>query len=166
MRPLMPLARLAVMGLLVLAACSSAPTKSRVRLAPQRSEGWQPDWGEASAYGFTPGNPIHVGGGPSGQRAFLEALTGPNGEPLAWRRLGSCCEFETPNGLMGLGLLDMYEVTYEGMEQSVILYLDMYDSAPVTAPAGFVLPEGREPEQEQGEPRAPPPASKPKIIEL
>lgn len=163
MRPLMPLARLAVMGLLVLAACSSAP-KPRVRPAPQHSEGWQPDWGEEGAYGFTPGNPIHVGGGPGGQRAFLETLTGPHGEPLAWRRLGSCCEFETPNGLMGLGLLDMYEVTYEGLEQSVILYLDMYDSEPVTAPAGFVLPEGHD--TEQAKPHAPTPASKPKIIEL
>jgi hypothetical protein len=163
MRPSMPLARLAVVGLLVLAACSSAP-KSRVRPAPRHSEGWQPAWGEEGGYGFTPENPIHVGGGPSGQRAFLEALRGPNGEPLAWRRLGSCCEFETPNGLMGLGLLDLYEVTYEGLAQPVILYLDMYDSGPLAAPAGFVLPEGQA--VEQAEPHAPPPSSKPKIIEL
>ena len=134
MRPLMPL-RLAVVGLLVLAACSSAPKTRRVHSAPQHSEGWQPDWGEVGAYGFTPANPIHVGGGPGGQRAFLEALTGPHGEPLAWRRLDSCCVFETPNGMMGLGLLDLYEVMYEGLERPVILYLDMYDSAPVTAPA-------------------------------
>ncbi|KFE68381.1 hypothetical protein [Hyalangium minutum] len=151
----MPGVRLAVMGLLVLAACSSAP-KAHVRPAPRHTEGWQPAWGEEGAYGFTPENPIHVGGGPSGQHAFLEALRGANGEPLAWRRLGSCCEFETPNSFMGMGLLDLYEVTYEGLEKPVILYLDMYDSGPVAAPAGFLLPEGHE--------TAPP--GKPKVIEL
>src|SRR4051794_36005978 len=104
----MPLARLAVMGLLMLAACSSTP-KLPTRPPPGPAEGWQPAWGQEGAYGFSRENPIHVGGGPAGQRAFLEALRGPDGQPLAWRRLGSCCEFETPNGLMGLGLLDLYE---------------------------------------------------------
>jgi hypothetical protein len=159
----MVLARLAVMGLLVLAACSSAP-EVRPRPPPlEHSERWQPTWGQEGAYGFSPENPIHVGGGPAGQRAFLEALRGPDGQPLAWRRLGSCCEFETPNGLMGLGLLDLYEVTYEGLEQPVILYLDMYDSGPVAAPAGFLLPEM---EGGQGEPAPQVPPKKPKVIEL
>ena len=137
----MPLFRLAALGLLVLAACSSTPKARR----------------EPGSYGFSPENPIHVGGGPDGQHAFLETLRGPDGEPLAWRRLGSCCEFETPNGIMGFGLLDMYEVTYEGLERSVILYLDMYESGPVMAPAGFMLP---------GEERPEAPRGKPKIIEL
>ena len=135
-----------------------------MRPPPEHSEGWQPAWGQEGAYGFSPENPIHVGGGPAGQRSFLEALRGPAGQPLAWRRLGSCCEFETPNGLMGLGLLDLYEVTYEGLDQPVILYLDMYDSGPAAAPAGFLLPEGNDEEHEETAP--PSPRSKPKIIEL
>jgi hypothetical protein len=65
---------------------------------------------------------------------------------------------------MGLGLLDLYEVTYEGLEQPVILYLDMYDEGPVAAPAGFLLPEAEEEATEEATP--PVPRSKPKIIEL
>jgi len=159
----MPLARLAVMGLLFLAACSSTP-KAPARPPGVHAEGWQPAWGHEGAYGFSPDNPIHVGGGPEGQHAFLETLRGPEGQPLAWRRLGSCCEFQTPNGLMGLGLLDLYEVTYEGLEQPVILYLNMYDSGPVAAPAGFLLPESMGGPSEEAAPPAPP--SKPKVIEL
>jgi hypothetical protein len=160
----MRLDRLALMGLLVLTACSSAPKAHRRPPPSAHAEGWQPAWGQEGAYGFSPENPIHVGGGPTGQRAFLEALRGPEGQPLAWRRLGSCCEFETPNGLMGLGLLDLYEVTYEGLEQPVILYLNMYDSGPVAAPAGFLLPESNEAEAEVPVPQEP--RSKPKVIEL
>ncbi len=142
----MLLARFIPLGLLVLAACSST---SKVAMRAPASP-------EAEAYGFSPTNPIHVGGGPAGQRVFLDALRGPEGQPVAWRRLGSCCEFETPNGLMGFGLLDLYEVMHEDMDRPVILYLDMYDSEPVTAPAGFTL----SPEACQEAP------SKPAVIEL
>jgi hypothetical protein len=159
----MLLNRLTVMGLLVLAACSSTP-EARSRPSLEHLERWQPAWGHEGAYGFSPENPIHVGGGPEGQRAFLEALRGSGGQPLAWRRLGSCCEFETPNGLMGLGLLDLYEVTYEGLEQPVILYLDMYDAGPVAAPAGFLLPDSGDAGGEVPVHQAP--RSRPKVIEL
>jgi hypothetical protein len=152
----MSLSRLAVLASLVLAACSSTP-KARPQGAQAYFDGWQQAVDAPESYGFTPENPIHVGGGPEGQQAFLEMLRGPEGQPLAWRRLGSCCEFETPNGLMGLGLLDLYEVTYEGLDRPIILYLDMYESGPVMAPLGFTLP---------GEERPDVPRSKPRIIEL
>jgi hypothetical protein len=152
----MPLTRLAALGLLLVAACSST-SKARPHNSQAQSEGWQQAVDVPDSYGFSPENPIHVGGGPHGQRAFLETLRGPDGQSLAWRRLGSCCEFETPNGIMGFGLLDLYEITYEGMERPVILYLDMYESGPVMAPVGFTLPS----EEGPGAPRG-----KPKIIEL
>jgi hypothetical protein len=90
-------------------------------------------------YGIVPENPVRIGGGPSGERAYLGALRGPRGEPVVSRRLGSCCEFETPNGFGGMGLLDLYEVTYEGLDAPVRLYLDMYDEDEVHAPPGFFL---------------------------
>jgi hypothetical protein len=152
----MPLTRLAALGLLLLAACSST-SKARPRNSQAHSEGWQQAVDVSDSYGLSPENPIHVGGGPEGQHSFLETLRGPEGQPLAWRRLGSCCEFETPNGIMGFGLLDLYEVTYEGLERPVILYLDMYESGPVMAPVGFTLPGEEGPEAPRG---------KPKIIEL
>lgn len=102
----------------------------------------------AADYGYTESNAIKVGGedytnGPIFEREYLNRLTGPNGEEISYERTGSCCGFETENGIMGNGMLDMYEVTYEGLKEPVILYLNMYDphkGAPM-APKGFLLKE-------------------------
>lgn len=40
-------------------------------------------------YGYTQGNPVRVGGGPSRERAFLDNLRGPNGEKVTYTRLSS-----------------------------------------------------------------------------
>lgn len=94
-------------------------------------------------YGLTPENAVRTGGGhASGVRnehRYLRSLTGPYGEELTYNRLGSCCHFETPNGMGGIGLLDMYEVTYEGLKEPIIIYLDLYDYAPLQAPVGFKI---------------------------
>lgn len=100
----------------------------------------------AADYGYSEAKPILVGGedytkGPRYERAYLDQLTGPNGEEISYKRTGSCCQFETENGIMGGGMLDIYEVTYEGLEEPVILYLNMYDpnSGEIVAPRGFKL---------------------------
>lgn len=100
----------------------------------------------AADYGYTEAKPILVGGadinnGPRYERAYLDRLTGPNGEEISYKRTGSCCQFETENGFMGGGMLDTYEVTYEGLEEPIILYLNMYDPNPgaTVAPRGFKL---------------------------
>jgi len=88
-------------------------------------------------------NPIKVGGdensGPSNERRFLNALAGPNGEKISYTRKGSCCHFETPNGFMGGGLLDMYEITWPGQKKPVMLYINMYDPGELKCPVGFTL---------------------------
>lgn len=101
----------------------------------------------SKGYGYTEEDPIKVGSeqindGPANERAYLDNLTGPNGEPISYSRIGSCCEFETENSPFGGGLLDKYEITYEGIEEPVILYLNMYDpdeDGKVEAPEGFKL---------------------------
>ena len=95
-------------------------------------------------YGYTQKNAIKVGGvksneGPLNERRFLNALLGPNGESTSYNRRGSCCSFETPNGIMGGGLLDMYEVTYAGLEKPIVLYINMYDFGILKAPKGFTF---------------------------
>lgn len=100
-------------------------------------------------YGYSQDNPIKVGteninDGPSNERAYLDLLTGPNGEAISYDRLGSCCEFETENSPFGGGLLDRYEIEYEGLEEPIVLYLNMYDPDPdgnVQAPKGLKLRE-------------------------
>ena len=100
-------------------------------------------------YGYTAEDPIRCGGdegirsGPARERDYLNRLRGPNGEDVGFMRQGSCCHFETPNGILGTGLLDMYEVWYDGIDEPVILYLNMYDphEGEVVAPQGFLLAE-------------------------
>jgi hypothetical protein len=95
---------------------------------------------DADSYGYAQSNPIKTGKGPSGERAYLDRLTGPNGEKVKYERLGSCCPFKTKNGLLdNTGMLDKYEVTYEGLGKKVILYLNMYDEDKLMAPKGFIL---------------------------
>jgi hypothetical protein len=87
-----------------------------------------------TGYGYTPEDPIKVGGGIKGEHEYLRGLRGPQGQELRYVRRGSCSA-PPPGG----GLLDMYEVTYDGLEQPVMLYLDMYRRAEPRAPAGFHL---------------------------
>ena len=96
------------------------------------------------AYGYTEKKPIMVGGGttegPKNERRFLNALAGPKGEQISYQRLGSCCHFYTKNGsYKNTGLLDMYEISYEGLETPIKLYINMYDSDVLKVPVGFTL---------------------------
>lgn len=147
-------ARLVSLGLLALTACASPGTSTPGALAPARHV---LNARAETTYGYHPKDPIRVGNGPDGERAYLEALRGPEGQLVVSRRLGSCCEFETPNGFQGVGLLDVYEVTYEGLDEPARLYLDMYDADEVRAPEGFFL------KGERGDENVPPTQ---KVIEL
>ena len=93
-------------------------------------------------YGFTKANPIKVGGAPDrtgsrNEQMYLHALRGPEGQPIRFERTGSCCQFETPNGIGGGGMLDIYEVAYEGLKRPLELYINMYDHEAPKAPVGF-----------------------------
>jgi len=96
------------------------------------------------SYGYSAENPIKIGGedlmlGPYLQRLFLNSIAGPDGQPLKYMRVGSCCTFQTEKGINGVGLLDKYQITWEGQDQPVILYLNMYDTGAVLAPVGFTV---------------------------
>lgn len=147
-------ARLVSLGLFALAACASPGTSVPGALAPARHV---VNARAETTYGYHPKDPIRVGNGPDGEHAYLEALRGPEGQVVVSRRLGSCCEFETPNGFHGWGMLNVYEVTYEGLDEPTRLYLDMYDAGEVRAPEGFML------KGQSGEENAPPSQ---KVIEL
>lgn len=89
-------------------------------------------------------NPIMVGGvvdskGPQNERAYLDLLAGPNGEEISYERIKSCCSFKSEHGFMGKGLLDVYEIKYEGLKKQVLLYINMYDYQKLYAPVGFTI---------------------------
>jgi hypothetical protein len=86
-------------------------------------------------YGYTKDRPIQVGGsplyGPARQRRYLSALRGPKGETLSFERGGS-----TP-GADPDTILDIYSVTYAGLETPLRLYLDLYHYTEPFAPQGL-----------------------------
>ena len=98
-------------------------------------------------YGHVPEKPVMVGNGgdfmngPQYEQRFLNSLAGPKGEALSWRRRGSAHPFATENAPLpfGGGMLDVYEVTYPGLGEPILLYLNMYDSDLLLAPVGFAV---------------------------
>jgi hypothetical protein len=89
------------------------------------------------AFAVTRDHAIQVGGGAlyvaARERRYLDALRGPMGEVLAYKRTGSL-----PLDREGRTILDAYEITYPGLEKPIVFYLDGYhfDDA-LTAPKGF-----------------------------
>ena len=126
---------------LLACSCSNAKrtTSSRPPVAAER-EFRLKGIAEDSTYGYSDKNPVKVGGGPSNERRFFDALLGPGGEAVTYGRIGSCCAFKTKNGLIGdMGLLDKYEVSYRGLAKPLIIYINMYDADDLKAPLGFTI---------------------------
>jgi len=94
-------------------------------------------------YAYSPEKPVKVGGiteGPKNERRFLNALCGPNGEPIKYIRQGSCCHFKSDKALFGdMAPLDIYEIQYTGLKQKKFIYINMYDSDTLMVPVGLKL---------------------------
>lgn len=95
-------------------------------------------------YGFTQEFPVKAGtgpfGGPANQRAYLELLRDPKGNPVKFERLGSCCQYSSPNGLMGYAMLDKYKISYTdaaGAAMTAVVYISFYDYEEPMILAGF-----------------------------
>jgi len=73
------------------------------------------------------------------QPRFLKALAGPKGEKITYKKLENCCPFPTKKNEMGVGMLDVYELTWEGQTKPVKLYLNIYEKGYVRVPVGLTL---------------------------
>lgn len=85
-------------------------------------------------YGYSEANAIQVGGSPlygaARQRRYLDTLRGPDGQVIQYKRAG---QWRAPDGT----ILDRYDITYEGLEKSITLFLDWYHFNTPLAPKGF-----------------------------
>lgn len=70
-------------------------------------------------------------------KRFLDALTGPNGEKISYKKMESCCPFPSARTEMGAGLLDIYEISYPGIAKPVQLYFNNYSKGNLLVPMGF-----------------------------
>ncbi|HEX8328376.1 MAG TPA: hypothetical protein VF629_12600 [Hymenobacter sp.] len=93
-------------------------------------------------YGYTPQNPVRVGGGRSAgmrnQLRYLNALKGPQVQAVTYERQASCCPFKTRRGVVdNTALIDVYAVSWTGKATPVTLYINMYRGGKLLAPQGF-----------------------------
>lgn len=73
------------------------------------------------------------------QKYFLNALAGPKGEKITYKKLENCCPFPTKTSDMGAGFLDVYELSWEGLKKPIILYLNIYERGQLMVPLGLSL---------------------------
>lgn len=95
-------------------------------------------------YGYDKDYPINIFFGDTrnetiNQHRFLNALAGPKGEKITYTKLESCCPFPSKRSEMGVGLLDVYELKWEGQKSPVILYLNIYEKGVLMVPFGLSL---------------------------
>lgn len=70
-------------------------------------------------------------------KRFLDALAGPNGEKVFYKKFESCCPFPTKRDPIGAGFLDVYEITWVGLRRPLKLYLNIYEKGSLMIPVGF-----------------------------
>ncbi|ALU45320.1 hypothetical protein [Pseudoalteromonas rubra] len=96
-------------------------------------------------YGYVAHKPVKLGGFLRGSMyegshiEYFQSLSGPNGELVQVKRLGSCCPFEDKSMPFGGGMLDKYELSYQGQKKPVTIYVNLYQFEAPKAPQGFTL---------------------------
>ena len=95
-------------------------------------------------FGYDEDYPVNLGflplttGELSVQRYF-GALAGPDGQKITYTKVESCCPFPTKKFDAGAGILDVYEVTWEGLTTPKHIYINIYEKGKVIAPNGFTI---------------------------
>lgn len=91
-------------------------------------------------YGYEPKHKTSIKVGKiENEYAYMAALRGPNGEKIQAQRIGSCCGFKSKTALYGSGLLDQWEITYDGLKSPITLYLNGYDYETPKCPYGLTF---------------------------
>ena len=124
---------------------TSSQTKDGKGIPNGRSDTSAPYWQHTEIkiasdpeYGRTSTKPLRTGPILSRRHIlFLNALRGPNGEPVEYERIGACCNFEDKSLPLGGGLLDVYRIKIDGSSVEVLLYVDMYRKGLPEIPVGF-----------------------------
>ncbi|MBX2964715.1 MAG: hypothetical protein KF845_01125 [Cyclobacteriaceae bacterium] len=103
---------------------------------------------EDMEYARVPSKPVMLGmatrkEGAENIEKYLNALTGLNGEEVFYKKFSPCCPFKTVNAAdekyfkSDFGLLEMYKVYHHTLNDTIIIYLNLYDEGLIQAPKGF-----------------------------
>jgi hypothetical protein len=100
------------------------------------------EYSQDAKYGYDPDYPVNVFYKNSkdenlNAQRYLNALAGPKGEKIFYKKLESCCPFPSKRTEMGAGFLDVYEITWVGLQKPLKLYLNIYERGYLLIPIGF-----------------------------
>jgi len=93
-------------------------------------------------YAYNENYPVNVGfttleDGLNNQMRFLNALAGPKGEKITYKLVDTCCPFPTKKSDMGAGMLDIFEINYEGQSKPILLYINKFERGEIMIPVGL-----------------------------
>lgn len=139
--------------LLIVLTCSCMSTKSTLKNIddsapiPKLTAGNAfviSEYSKDKKYGYNADYPINVFYKSSkndsiNQQRFLNALAGPKGEKISYKRTETCCPFPTKKSDMGAGFLNVYEITWEGQKSPIKLYLNSFEKGLLMVPVGLSL---------------------------
>lgn len=95
-------------------------------------------------YGYNPDYPINVFyknavNDSINQQRYLNALAGPAGETISYKKVETCCPFPSKNSMNGGGILHVYHITWPGLTTPKIVYLNSFERSKLMAPKGFTI---------------------------
>jgi uncharacterized protein YcfL len=70
---------------------------------------------------------------------YFNGLLGKKGEKITYEKVENCCPFPTKRNTMGAGSLDIYEITLEGNQKKIRLYINIFEKGKVLCPVGFSI---------------------------
>lgn len=102
------------------------------------------EYASDTKYGYSQDYPINLGFenekfSPKNIPLFFNGLTGSKGEKINYEKVDSCCPFPTKKSVMGAGTLDIYQVTFEGSDKKILLYINIYEKGKILCPKGFEI---------------------------
>jgi hypothetical protein len=102
------------------------------------------EYSKDSKYGYNPDYPINlffknIKDEQKNLERFFYAITGPKGEKIFFKKVGTCCPFPTKKSEMGAGYIDLYEITWVGQRSPIKLYINIFEKGVLMVPKGFEL---------------------------
>ena len=75
---------------------------------------------------------------------YFNGLEGLNGEKISYKKINTCCPFPSTNTTMGAGTIGIYEITFEGSDKKLTLYINIYEKGKILCPKGFSIKKSPE----------------------
>lgn len=102
------------------------------------------EYADSKKYGYDQDYPINIGVvQPVNENKyityFFNGIEGPNGEKISFEKVDTCCPFPTKNDKMGGGLLNIYEVKWDGLSKPIKLYFNVYERGKIMCPFGLSI---------------------------